>query len=292
MDHWGGLASAVALAIPSAEDDLNDDLLKQLAALNTLADVVQFQQHVCTFSFYDRNRANSPLLDQLLDVCTLTKTTDQTTKKLSHLDANWTDLLEMAAYRGHLEATNFFLHRSAAIGDALHCAVSAGHFDIIKLLLNHGAPMPSDAIWTTANHGHFELLKLLLNHGADVHSDGDTALLYASGHGHLEMVKHLIAHGANVHAKNGRALLAASRNNHIDVVKLLVDHGADMHADRDIALSNFCRHGNIAAVNFLLEHGADVHCRYDQPLQYASYYRHTELFQLLLEHGADRQWLE
>jgi len=85
---------------------------------------------------------------------------------------------------------------------ALHLAAEANMEDVVRLLLEHGAPVSavSDGGWTAlhnaAQRGHDDIVGLLLSHKARVNaqlSNGMTALHWAAFSGHEKVVDILIA---------------------------------------------------------------------------------------------------
>jgi ankyrin repeat protein len=77
-----------------------------------------------------------------------------------------------------------------------------------------------------ASAGHIEIIELLLRHSADVNaqsSTGNTPLMYACAGGHVEAVKTLLKNGANVedHNENGHTpLMEAASAGHVEVAKV------------------------------------------------------------------------
>jgi ankyrin repeat protein len=123
----------------------------------------------------------------------------------------------------------------------LHVAVSAGHSDILSLLIEHGADMNGRgyngvtplhlASWS----GRLEAGQLLLNRGADI-DDQDrkkrTALIYAAIVGHAEFARMLLERGAMIDPRGSfgwTALHFAAESGRTEVVRLLLERGADPH---------------------------------------------------------------
>nr|CAH7740108.1 unnamed protein product [Callosobruchus chinensis] len=53
------------------------------------------------------------------------------------------------------------------------------------------------ALMLAVSHGHLDMVKMLLEAGADINiqdEDGSTALMCAAEHGHIEIVKHFLSH--------------------------------------------------------------------------------------------------
>src|SRR5947199_234778 len=152
----------------------------------------------------------------------------------------------------------------------IHKAVSAGHTEIVKLLLERGA----DDYWYRANRGRshptlrntFVLVGSLLAHGANCNISvaaavGDlerveqllkkdsglvrrldsariSPLSYAAREGHLHIVLLLLERGADPNtpedaAPDGRALYEACCRNHLEIAELLLKHGANPNAEMD-----------------------------------------------------------
>ncbi|KAJ7752866.1 ankyrin repeat-containing domain protein [Mycena metata] len=109
---------------------------------------------------------------------------------------------------------------------ALHVAAKAQNTEIALLLLEAGANPAAEDL---------EMVKLLLDHGAPVDSvfgcDGasETALDYACSTGHVEMVERLLQHGADLEAQGhyGTALGLAVHPRKVDAVRCLLGWGAE-----------------------------------------------------------------
>jgi ankyrin repeat protein len=87
---------------------------------------------------------------------------------------------------------------------ALLRAAENGHYDIVQLLLNHGADVADkdnfegyNPLFLAAKGGHRDIVQLLMRHGANVHDSGSwgkvSALHVAAERGHLEIVRSLLA---------------------------------------------------------------------------------------------------
>lgn len=77
-----------------------------------------------------------------------------------------------------------------------------------------------------ASAGHLDIVKLLIAHNADVNAQcatGNTPLMFACGSGHVEVVKELLKHGANVEDQNENGhtpLMEAASAGHVEVAKV------------------------------------------------------------------------
>lgn len=119
-------------------------------------------------------------------------------------------------------------------GDSLlSLACSAGYYELAQVLLamsakveDRGQKNDCTPLMEAASAGHIEIIELLLKHGADVNaqsSTGNTPLMYACAGGHVGAVQLLLAHGANVedHNENGHTpLMEAASAGHVTVAKV------------------------------------------------------------------------
>ena len=124
-------------------------------------------------------------------------------------------------------------------------AVSGGHEEVVKILLDAGAladkanKLGFYLLHMAALKGHKEIVELLLRAGERVDKadhDGYTPLRMAVRQGHLDVVQILLNHGADVNQEGlggMTPLTSALAIDAIDVAKLLLQHGADPNkADR------------------------------------------------------------
>ncbi|KAJ7351402.1 ankyrin repeat protein, partial [Mycena albidolilacea] len=114
-------------------------------------------------------------------------------------------------------------------------AAKARNTEIAQLLLEAGASAAAvcgedddTALQEAAINGDIEMMKLLLDHGAPV---DDWALQRGCARGDLGMVKLLLERGAGTDEPSSgtleSALVSAVRYRQLDVVRYLLDHGAD-----------------------------------------------------------------
>jgi hypothetical protein len=123
----------------------------------------------------------------------------------------------------------------------MHVAASAGHSDILLLLIEHGADVNGrDMHNDTPLHRASEKAKLeagqvLLNRGADIDVQNNlkhSALVYATAFGHTEFALMLLERGAMVNARGGvdrTPLHWAASCGRTEVVRLLLERGADAY---------------------------------------------------------------
>ncbi|XP_063705994.1 ankyrin repeat and KH domain-containing protein mask-like isoform X2 [Culicoides brevitarsis] len=192
-------------------------------------------------------------------------------------------------------------------GDSLlSLACSAGYYELAQVLLamsaqveDRGQKNDCTPLMEAASAGHIDIIELLLKHGADVNaqsSTGNTPLMYACAGGHVDAVKLLLAAGANVedHNENGHTpLMEAASAGHVSVAKILLEHGAGINTHsnefKESALTLACYKGHLDMVRFLLGAGADQEHKTDEmhtALMEASMDGHVEVARLLLDSGA------
>lgn len=121
-------------------------------------------------------------------------------------------------------------------GDSLlSLACSAGYYELAQVLLamsaqveDRGQKNDCTPLMEAASAGHNEIIELLIKHGADVNatsSSGNTPLMYACAGGHVNAVRLLLEHGANVedHNENGHTpLMEAASAGHVAVAEVRI----------------------------------------------------------------------
>jgi serine/threonine-protein phosphatase 6 regulatory ankyrin repeat subunit B len=156
---------------------------------------------------------------------------------------------------------------------ALITASSAGHIDIIKLLIKKGADVNASdkdgitALMEASIMGHTKIADLLIDAGAEIDfqsSSQVTALWLAAGESKIDVMKHLLKKGADASVTRSdgiTALMTASVAGHVDSVKLLLENGADPSAvDSDglTALMNAAENGSVGVLKLLVKAANDV----------------------------------
>ena len=123
----------------------------------------------------------------------------------------------------------------------LHCAIEAGHIDILRLLLLEDKSSVNDAncnlrtpLHQAAVCGHLDAVKLLLQNHAKLDREdkwGDSPLALAQGKGHYSIAILLIEKGAKINPRKidiRRMLFAAIELESAKAVAILVHGGADV----------------------------------------------------------------
>ena len=156
-------------------------------------------------------------------------------------------------------------------------AAMKGHEEVVKILLDFGAPINqrgtvivkgesrggATALWCASlNGGHYNIIKLLVEHGADINQptdNGSTPLRPPCLNGNFEIVRYLIEHGANVNAANNykeTCLMVASYAGEYEIVQCLLEKGAKPECVTTCgisALHQSAAHGHFAISKLLTE---------------------------------------
>jgi ankyrin repeat protein len=193
------------------------------------------------------------------------------------------NMLFLATLIGDIKTAELLLRAGVkndeSIMECFYVAIIKGNFDIVNLLLSHGAdPTKKSAdgtspLYLAAEHGNFDIVKLLLKNNPypdkaksiafyidQEDSSGITPLTIAALGGYTDIVKLLLDHGADIDSPDIIGMTPihkASQAGHADVVQLLLNQGANIHQT-----SSFCnmtplylasQEGHIEIVDLLLE---------------------------------------
>lgn len=187
---------------------------------------------------------------------------------------------------------------------ALHAAASAGHLQLVQLLLDSRSEKDAvmdnncSAIYLASASGHYPVVKLLLDAGTDKNVpniSGVTPISIASANGHHQVVELLLDAGADKDAcdKDGAtALWMASFNGHHRVVAMLLAAGAaknapDKYRATPIFIASYNGHSRV--VELLLAVGVDKNAQIHDgrtPIYVAAQNGHHEVVEVLLAAGA------
>ncbi|PIO58947.1 ankyrin repeat protein, partial [Teladorsagia circumcincta] len=215
----------------------------------------------------------------------------------------------MSTKAGHRDIVSRLLKAHASVDKkdsedrtALMAAAFMDHWEIVELLLDHGAEI-SDSLGRTplmlaASQGQLDAVDLLTKNGAYIDcidSDGRTAFQLAAIHGHLPVVDILLALGADeAHKDNDGAVALHYAVAHGDVTlcKALATSVTVRATDRagNHPLINACQGDNEEVVQELINLGADVEqlsLNGHSALRVAALSGNTKIVRLLAEHITD-----
>ena len=134
----------------------------------------------------------------------------------------------------------FVSSRSFVGTNSLHAPATAGHFQLVQLLVASGADKNAannngaTPFYIAAQNGNHQVVEVLVAAGADINAaaknDRATPIYFAAQNGHHQVVEMLPAACAGINAamNDGRTpiLIAAYKGDH-QVVEVLVAAGAD-----------------------------------------------------------------
>lgn len=115
-------------------------------------------------------------------------------------------------------------------------------------------------------NNHFEIVKLLIDHGANLEACRDfsdhTPFHYACENGHENIIKLLVENGVNIHARvsagNSTALYILAQNNESYLLRYLMYQGLEPeYQDIEVA----CEEGNLAAVDAFMDYITERHSK-------------------------------
>ena len=206
-------------------------------------------------------------------------------------------LLRIACFKGDLSLVVYTLNNNKSQNLEIDTednlplitAVEGGFDDIIKYLINHGAPLDSRILPWLSGYGSFDIIKFVIEKGADVTASNNKSIRIAANVGRFDIVYYLIDNGAYMHANNDEILLHAARLGNVKMIKYLLNNGANINRTEQKfhPLSDAIQNGEINAAKYLIEAGADVNIKNGLPLRMAIKIDNLDIMKDLIEHGAD-----
>jgi ankyrin repeat protein len=222
--------------------------------------------------------------------------------------------VQAAAEHNQLASLGFLLGRGARVSlpearyQPLHFAARGGHTEVVKLLLDHGAPVGPEDVYglrpaeRAVLRGHEDVLRLLVAHGAnrtpfvqvalgefwavapteglaEARLQGETLLHAAARFGQLQKARTLLQTGVNPATGNEHGvtpLLIAALRGDLLLSRLLLEAGAPVNAANSLGTTPL--HAAAGARSIFLG---------PLPTNPQAADEFLPLVQLLLEHGAD-----
>jgi|GEM_PF-5258131 len=237
-------------------------------------------------------------------------------RDVEELDPDYWGPMEKAARRGLLSVVQYLLDRGVSqfyevdeCGETrrqipLNKAAEFGHYDVVKLLIEHGSPydatngeLDSPPLYYSATKGYLKIAKLLLRYGADPEASnlGDTAFAIAAGNNDIRMVKLFLRYGADpnmIGINYETPIYDAARNGAIRTLKVLLEAGANVNwknEREERPIFDAIYGGHAKAIEMLMEYGASLEkCnrrKSDPPLVRACYADNRESYH-------DNKWLD
>ncbi|EMD58262.1 hypothetical protein COCSADRAFT_49663, partial [Bipolaris sorokiniana ND90Pr] len=154
----------------------------------------------------------------------------------------------------------------------LNAAAQRGNADMVRLLLEKGAPPNADdsvALSSACSIGAHATVRVLLEHGAQTETRRDDDEMWPPLHtaiqeGAWRCVQELLLFksDANHECSGGTPLMFAVKAKRLDMAKLLVEHGADVNKRHDEQTATalqmaVAQAGGLAMVEWLVGQGAD-----------------------------------
>jgi ankyrin repeat protein len=204
-----------------------NNLLEQKLNDNPLLADIKTEQGISLLQFavYCRNnfavdilKKNKKKLDifeaaSIGDTETISQLLDKTPDFLNSFSPDGFTALGLASFFGHVSLVNLLLDKGAKPNIAsnnqfkvapIHSACAISHFDIAKLLIEHGADVTAKQmqgvtpLHSAAHNGQTKLSKLLIDNGAEISAkmdNGQTPLFMANEKNFQETAELIIKHG-------------------------------------------------------------------------------------------------
>jgi len=179
-------------------------------------------------------------------------------------------------------------------------AISMNNFELVKLMVNHGANVNYPDILNYAfNKNAINIAKYLIECGSDVGKSNALSEVMENSSldstSREELVKYLIAN--NAIADDGLSLIIAASNNEKNIVEYLIEKGADVNKvsikrDGNTPLGAAIFSGNLDIVKYLIDHGATINnnnaiYQSEIPLNIAINNNDKKMVNFLIECGFD-----
>jgi ankyrin repeat protein len=239
---------------------------------------------------------------------------------------NAQEAMRFSIKKGHFAEVEFLIRNGIEISkDDLQTAIKHLRWDICKLLIEKGffslSGMNSREFGTPLEAGHTDVIKMLVEYGADISSD---ALRSVVEDGDLESAKFLVKHdlrdyrssyNSNVRfedieilvrernleeiktrwvvfedcrKKANEIFILAARNSFLELARFLIDDGVQISGfDAHIAMRSVVERGDLSFVTYLVENGIGVD-RVRELVEIAENNNHVLVAEYLKSQGINR----
>jgi ankyrin repeat protein len=200
------------------------------------------------------------------------------------------DLVKLLiTHKADLQAKTSVTHLSP-----IHLAAANGNIEILELLLNNGAKIPTNnyTIYNAAIEGGLDTLKFLLMNGLDINSkrlSENSPLHMAAAKGKSDIIQFLIEEKkVDVNIQNTYGNTALAQNLQPEVVALLLKYGADVNITNNTGATALHHQTHPKSLELILKTGINPnlileHINPSNPKML----RDTELIKIIFEYGGD-----
>ncbi|XP_078075331.1 CARD- and ANK-domain containing inflammasome adapter protein [Mustelus asterias] len=211
--------------------------------------------------------------------------------------------LHMAALRDESKLARIILQYGAPV-DAkdeknrtpLFHAISQGHLNTVKVLLEAGAKVNIDLIHAAFDSNDQFLMKLILEHASEINSTVLVNALFKAVQKNLyRTVGIIIEQGIDINTRNGMQytpLLLAAELGHVESVNILINKGARLDErtpNMDSALHLAVQTGSLSVAKLLIDMGMDANIigsGNQTPLHVASFQNQRLMIETLIAGGS------
>lgn len=177
-----------------------------------------------------------------------------------------------AAQAGHIDMIEKMMDSYSDYNGAMLWATSAGHKEIVELMMKNGANNYGWAMIAAARGGYLDIVELMMKYGA---TEFNYSAAQAARKGHKEIVELMLKHGANNYNK---IVLKATTGDHLDIVKMMLDKEVDNYGPILVEAS---RKGHFDIIEFMFNHYKFQNYDIRNAMSEADQYGHDDLVKYL-----------
>lgn len=175
------------------------------------------------------------------------------------------DMLEISAVNGYEILVRLLVERSADLDceDALTDAVRCGHAAIVEYLIYKVSPRPKLLIIEAVSHGHADIIRCLVNHGVCYDDVTKTEALYAAlDEGMVTTLAYLINDGADFDNRVTKRKMWSKfiKDNNLGVIKYVLENKDRFNIRGiphiNILIENASKYGQLDLIDYLIKGGS------------------------------------